>query len=52
MMEEVNKNARELEARIKKEMTTDLKKKVSSFVTRLAVLKKSAGRARSPTRTR
>jgi len=48
MMEEVNKNARELEARIKKEMTTDLKKKVSSFVTRLAVLKKSAADGKKP----
>ena len=42
MMEEVNRNARELEARVQKEIATDLKKKVAAFVSRLALVKEKA----------
>lgn len=42
MMEEVNRNARELQARVQKEIATDLKRKVAAFVSRLALLKEKA----------
>jgi hypothetical protein len=42
MMEEVNRNARELQTRVEKEIATDLKKKVAAFVMRLAAVKEKA----------